>query len=427
MSTRRTTRTWKGERLAQLQAVYLAEVTAGGKHGAHSRAGAILGVPPTRVEEVLRRWAPSDFKAAIEQAETAHAAFTLTPAARRETEVEIPRALRENRDLRHRLRHMEAQHETILRRLGLYERLESSPIDIPNWVLDRPTKDTKHHAIPQMLFTDVHWDELVTPAQIDGVNAYNRTIATARVTRAFRRAIKVLDNYVSGVIYDGFKLDLGGDIFSGLIHEELTETNEGTIFESIITVLEVLLPGIRMLAERFGKVDIDAVVGNHGRRTKKPRSKNRVQDNFDWLVYKLIEREFRGDPRITVHVSEAPDAHYQVYNTRYLLTHGDQFRGGSGISGALAPLLLGTARKTRRQVAAGRPHDVMVMGHWHQSIWMPNKGLIVGGCIVGYGEFSYLINAEPEPPQCAMWINTPERGITVQAPVFVADRASEGW
>jgi hypothetical protein len=213
----------------------------------------------------------------------------------------------------------------------------------------------------------------------------------------------------------------------GIIHEELTETNEGTIFESVVTSVEPIIAGIRLLAARFGRVDINCVVGNHGRRTRKPRAKNRVQDNFDWLIYKLIEREFRGSTAVTVHVAEAPDAHFSVYATRYLLTHGDQFRGGSGISGAMSPLLLGTARKTRRQVVAGRPHDVMVMGHWHQSIWMPNKGLIVGGSVVGYGEFSYLINAEPEPPQCALWLNTPERGITVSAPVFVGDRKSEGW
>lgn len=416
-------RIWKGEKLAQLQSTFLAEVANHGLVGAHHRTAAVLGLNASHVETTLRRHASHEFKAALAAARDAFESRSI----RAPKQAEESRLVRQNRELRNRLNHLEEIQERIERRLGLYERLEGANVEVPRWVLDKPAAGASHHAIPQMLLTDIHFDENVVTAQIDGLNSYSRDIALARIARAFRRAIKVLDNYLGGVIYDGFKLDLGGDIVSGIIHEELTETNEGTIFESILIVTEAIIAGIEMLAERFGRVDIDAVVGNHGRRTKKPRAKNRVQDNFDWLIYKLIERHFRGRADVTVHVSEAPDAHFKVYNTRYLLTHGDQFKGGSGIAGAISPLLLGTARKTRRQVVAGRPHDVMVMGHWHQSIWMPTKGLIVGGSVVGYGEFSYLINAEPEAPQCAMWLNTPERGITVSAPVFVSDRASEGW
>jgi len=123
----------------------------------------------------------------------------------------------------------------------------------------------------------------------------------------------------------------------------------------------------------------------------------------------------------------APDAHIQVHNTKYLLTHGDQFKGGTGISSALSPLLLGVHRKTKRQNALSRPFKVMVMGHFHKSIWMPEDGLIVGGSVIGYNEYAYQQNMTPEPPQCALWLNTPERGITVSAPVFVSDRQDEGW
>ena len=43
----------------------------------------------------------------------------------------------------------------------------------------------------------------------------------------------------------------------------------------------------------------------------------------------------------------------------------------------------------------------------------------------GYG--SHNCNFEPEPAQQALWITTPERGITFSAPVFVQDRKAEGW
>lgn len=314
----------------------------------------------------------------------------------------------------------------LTQRLGLYERLDAARLDPPDWL--SPKKSPKGHAaIPCMLLTDVHFDEVVKPEQVDGLNCYNRAIAEKRLRRAFEGAIRLSRHYLSGVAYEGFQLFLGGDVLSGIIHEHLRETNQAQIMDSVLSVVEPLEAGINLLASAFGQVHVTAVTGNHGRNTLKPRIKNRAQDNFDWLVYKMVERDFRPRGDVTVQVSDAPDAHLCVYETRYLLTHGDQFRGGTGISAMLAPLLLGAHRKTRRQAAAGRPYDVMVLGHFHSSLFYPSRGLIVGGSVIGYNEFAYQQNLEPEPPQCAFWLTTSERGITVSAPVFVADRAAEGW
>jgi len=316
--------------------------------------------------------------------------------------------------------------EVIREKLGLYETITTNPPKPPTWLA--PKKISKdHEAIPCMMLTDIHWDEYVKPEQVDFVNKYDRAIAEMRLRRAFKRAIHVCRDYMAGVRYTGFQLFLGGDLLSGIIHEELRESNRGTIIEGILSISPFLVAGIKLLADEFGLVNVDAVVGNHGRRTLKPVAKNRAQDNFDWLVYKWVAEALAGDKRITMRVADAPDAHVQVHNTKYLLTHGDQFKGGTGISSALSPLLLGVHRKTKRQNALSRPFRVMVMGHFHKSIWMPEDGLIVGGSVIGYNEYAYQQNMTPEPPQCALWLNTPERGITVSAPVFVSDRQDEGW
>lgn len=111
----------------------------------------------------------------------------------------------------------------------------------------------------------------------------------------------------------------------------------------------------------FERVYIPCVGGNHGRIDKKPRSKNRAFDNYDWLVYLLLTKHFRGEKDITFDISEGSDVQFALHNTRYLLTHWDQFKGGSGIAGALSPLLLGDARKRKRQMAVQRPYDFMMM------------------------------------------------------------------
>ena len=78
-------------------------------------------------------------------------------------------------------------------------------------------------------------------------------------------------------------------------------------------------------------------------------------------------------------------------------------------------------------MAEHRPFDVMAVGHWHQYIVAPSKGLIVNGSLKGYDEFARQFKFEPEPAQQAFWLWTPEHGISFSAPILAVDRASEGW
>lgn len=333
---------------------------------------------------------------------------------------------RSNRTLRATVAEQKDELERLRKTLGLHEALNAAKMAPPTW-LKQKSKGGGHRAIPSFVLSDVHRDETVKPEQIDGLNKHNTTISDLRVRKGFEGGVRVCRDYIKGMDYEGIQLFLPGDMISGSIHEELKETNEVTVAESVVGAVEPLEAGINLLAQEFGKVHVTCVVGNHGRTTRKPIAKNRAQDNMDWLIYKIVEREMRGRTNVTMDISEGADAYVTLYNTRYVLTHGDQFRGGGGIAGILSPLLLGSHRKTRRAATAGKPYDIMVFGHFHQSLWFPTKGLIGVGCTVGYDEYAFVNNMEPEPPQCALWLTSPEHGITINAPVFVMDRAAEGW
>jgi len=334
---------------------------------------------------------------------------------------DIARALRVARTLS---REHEAALEEIEGRLSIYERLDASRLSPPKWLV--PTTAAEDHvAIPSMLLTDIHWGEKVEANEIGGINSYTVLIAQQRVRRAFEKAILVSQQYWSGVRYEGFNLMLGGDILSGIIHEELRETNEESVFASILGVVEVLTAGCVLLAEQFPKLHIAAVVGNHGRLTRKPRAKHKVEESLDWMVYQMLGRELAKYENVTMQVAESADCRFEIYNTKYCLTHGDQFRGGSGIAAALSPLLLGAHRKLKRDAAAGNPFDVLVMGHWHYSYTL--QDLIVGGSVVGYNEYAYVNNLAYQSPRAQLWLTTPEYGITSHCPLFVQDREQEGW
>jgi len=172
---------------------------------------------------------------------------------------------------------------------------------------------------------------------------------------------------------------------------------------------------------------VPCVVGNHGRLTRKPRAKLRPLESFDWLIYAMMAREIndvRGIKEIKFAISEGADYRYPVYSSRYQLTHGDQFRGGSGISGLLSPLMLGHHRKSRREASKKRGYDYLLMGHWHQLRFM--GPLVVNGSLKGYDEYAEVQNYEVEPPQQAFWLTDPEWGMTIQSPVHVLHE-DEPW
>lgn len=331
---------------------------------------------------------------------------------------------RQIKDLERRLR--EALESRVLdeRYEKFIAEVSARKVQIPKWIASKP-KTSDKLSRPSAFLSDGHFDEIVDPKQVEYMNGYDRQLALERLERFFPNCVKLSRSYLQGLRYDGFILPIGGDMFSGNIHEELRETNEGTLCESLLVYLEPMCAGIRLLADNFERVFVPCVVGNHPRGTRKPRHKTRVRDNFDWLLYRLMEREFSGDPRVSFLVSESADAYWTVFGTRYRLTHGDQFRGGSGIAAELSPMMIGDARKKKRSQAAGNPYDYLLVGHWHR--YFPRvKGILANGSIKGYDEYAYHGNFDFEKPQQAYWITDQHDGMTISAPIHVQGK-NEWW
>lgn len=334
----------------------------------------------------------------------------------------IDDAKRETADAKERAKIAEDAMQRMQRELGLLTHLSKSS---PATWMSQPAKAKAHRGTPFLLLSDLHLDEVVNPAEVMGSNAYNRRIAELRMKKLFESAVKVSRDYWSGVSYDGIVMPLAGDIFSGDIHEELSETNEDTMLGSVLHWADHLSAGVSMLADHFGKVHVPVVVGNHGRRTRKPRAKMRARDNFDWFIGQMLARQFRNDKRVTFDVSDGADLVVQSYGHKVLITHGDQANGGNGIGGAMMPIMRLDAKKRQRQNAVNQPYDLMVMGHWHTLIFAPQ--FIVNGSLKGADEYCWIGNFGFEEPAQAMWLMTPEHGKTFTAPIFVQDRKAEKW
>lgn len=294
---------------------------------------------------------------------------------------------------------------------------QSNPKDHnpPDWLI-RENRPRGVHGTPVLFLSDIHFDEVVKPEQVNFVNSFNRDIAIRRLKHTFQSMVHLTKHYLKNPAYDGVVCALGGDLLSGNIHEELRDTNEASINLSIMALTDVLIAGLELLLREFPEVFVPCVVGNHGRQSVKPRAKGRVHENFEWLVYEYLRRHFAKEKRIRFMIPEGADCQFPIYGRQFMLTHGDQFHGGTGISGLYMPLLRGMAKKLARNQAMGKPFDVMMCGHWHT--YVHTNQLVVNGSVKGVDEYSYQGNFGAEPPQQALWIEHPRNRSTFRMPIL---------
>lgn len=310
---------------------------------------------------------------------------------------------------------------------ALLARFDKSNLIVPSWMSTaRRNKKGKHRGTLTLQLSDTHFDEDVRPDQVYGYNAYNREIALLRLKATAAKTIILGRDYFGGVDYDGVVVLATGDIFSGDIHEELARTNQASLYQSCVYWVGHMVGFLTTLANEFGSVHVAAAVGNHGRNSHKPIYKNRAFNNIEWLFWHWVADKLTGDQRFTFDIADSLQTLVHVYDTRYSIEHGDEFKGGDGQVGALGPLKRGQLRAATQRIAMDQPLDWMVVGHFHQYM-PPSQGLIMGGSLKGYDEYAAGKHLRPEQPQQGLWVTTPERGPTVFAPVQPMNRKLEGW
>lgn len=306
---------------------------------------------------------------------------------------------------------------------GIIGSIDARLTEPPAWLLQPPKRAKLVHGIPTLMLSDLHFGEVVYANQVNGVNAYSTEIARRRLKRVAEGAHKLLRHTLAPGEFGGMVVILGGDMVDGVIHDELREAADETVMESVITLHDELVPLLKAFADDFGRVHVPCVSGNHGRLDRKPRMKDGPKLNFDWLLYHFVARTIGSDPKyrskISFQIPDGFDCVYGVYGTRYMLTHGDSFRGGSGITGPLLPWMRGDAKTRKQYGALGLPYDVLVMGHWHQLRYLGQ--IIVNGSLVGFNEYALKSRFDFERPQQALWLTHPQRGLTFQEAVFAED------
>ena len=287
----------------------------------------------------------------------------------------------------------------------------------PAWVL-APWKTTKRNpCIANLLVGDIHYDEVVNPLEIGGLNEYNTRISERRMRQLADTTIHLCRRHI-GASVQGIVVTVLGDVLSGCIHDELDRTNEFVLPVAIMKCTDMMTAFINMIADEFERVQVGWIVGNHGRQREKVTHKRAAYENWEWLIGKLVERDvLKRHPKIDFKVSDSLEDDYQIYNKRFHFMHGNQMRGGSGIAGAVTPWMIGDFRRRKRARAMGQDYDYLVFGHWHArkdlgSIW-------ANGSVKGFDEFAFDGGFTFETPQQQLNVFSPNGRLVYPLPIYL--------
>lgn len=327
--------------------------------------------------------------------------------------------------------HREALDEEAVKKL--LGRMASAPSAPPDWLVAEPKRGRKTAEVPVAIWSDWHMGETVSRAETSGVNEYNPVIAEARIRRLVESTVVLCRRHGPGT-YPGIVINLLGDFVSGGLHPELLRTDAEEQIPSALRCFDILVWALEILAKEFKRVYVPCASGNHGRNTVKPELKRYVYKNFDYLIYELLARQFEGRKDIVIDNRPSNEVYYRIYNQRYLAMHGDMLgvKGGDGIIGAIGPIMRGEIKTRGQATSTGRDYDILLIGHWHQALWLPRA--IVANTLKGFDEYAKnALRAPPSEPSQPLWFVHPRRGITsrwdvkVEEPVESTGSAWVSW
>jgi len=287
----------------------------------------------------------------------------------------------------------------------------------------------KEEVIPVTLLSDIHIEEEVVKAIVNGLNMYNLDVAKLRIEKYFSRLIYMLRQIKkAGYKYDKLVLGLLGDNITGYIHEELEETNLLTPPQAVLFVQDLLVRGIKTLSELgiFNEILIPSIPGNHGRTTKRKRFTSGYKNSYEWLMYNEMQRIFsetKGYNNVKFIIAESEYLYLDLFGYINIFSHGDHFNYQGGIGGIEVPMKKWILREN--SVATANPAfndrgiDMAWIAHWHQYI-VSNK-IRCNGSVIGYNSYARSFGFQPEEPKMQFQLLDKKRGYTLNNPIYLND------
>lgn len=267
-------------------------------------------------------------------------------------------------------------------------------------------------AIPVIVASDWHSEEIVTAAQTAGLNEYNLDIADARITTFWQSALRLVRLLNQDVHIHTVMVALLGDFITNDIHEELVENVALRPTQAIIWVQDRIIAGLNLLLNNSSyNFTIVCRVGNHSRTTHKTFFSQENGHSLEHLLYIHLAAYYRHEPRLQFVIQDGYHLYSTVYGRKLRFHHGHAINYQGGVGGIFIP-----AFKAIAQWDKGQQANLDVFGHFHQT--KDGGKFLCNGSLIGYNAYAMRIKADYEQPQQTLFLVDKRRGVTCKWPIL---------
>ena len=288
--------------------------------------------------------------------------------------------------------------------------------------LTKSVKGRRHPATAILMLSDVHAEERVDPATVNGENDYSLDVCQSRLDELQGRFFEMLDHERRLADISRVVIWLGGDFITGHIHPDCVEVAQLSPANATRWIAERLRGMIDAVAKKADSVIVATNAGNHGRSTEKNRIATELDHSWEQLMYHTLAREERNK-NVEWQIATGHLGYLDLDGFVVRHTHGHSIRYSGGVFGLALP-----AGKAIAAWDVHRRADLTIFGHYHSWNWVDGSRYISNGSVIGKTAYSVHIKASTRerPRQGFCVIDHGRNEVTRAYPLYCDDDLKKG-
>lgn len=274
-----------------------------------------------------------------------------------------------------------------------------------------------------LLLSDGHIGKVVDPEQTLNFGRYNFEIFCSRLKHLENRVISIMTEHQKSKITK-LLIAMLGDMVDGSLNHAAEAGQANTVFAQAYNGAHVVAQFLRNIAPHVPSIQIETVVGNHGRwgTQHKMPTKNRYS-NLDMFFYAMVESLVRDISTIKFNLNVQPFQTVMIEESVLWLGHGDHLKGGDKALGVPAHSIgrqLSTVAQMHSREGRQVP-NIYCVGDKHKSMELPhcNGDFIINSSFVGYDEYAHSSNFPDSGPAQKLFFVHPRYGRTATYNIYL--------
>lgn len=289
-----------------------------------------------------------------------------------------------------------------------------------------PARAGKVKRFPLLHLSDWHFEEIVRPEAVMGLNSYDMATAGRRVYRVVQ-AFRDWHRDQTRFAMPELTVALNGDFLTGTLHGLERHSSAPNVVRATLACGRLVAQGLRDLAADFPKVKVIGTVGNHGRLPddKKVPTKDPTR-SFDYMAYAIARELLRDIKHVEFVLPESYGAVYEVAGHSCFQGHGNFVKQQMGIVGYGMRRFV--SNLAANMGAAGHSLRYAFFGHFHQASAAEFAGVtaFIGPSLIGTQEYGFLSGGSINRPAQQAFVFDPDLGHTSTETIYGDGPGYEG-